>query len=106
VQPLSATKTVVRSVTERAAAEFIRRHGGKLYVWPAHHRCCGGLLTLLSASATAPPPGKSFHSLQGDGFEVYLDRSFREMPSELHIKLKGVRRKHIDVFWNVCAFVV
>ena len=106
MQAPSATETVIEYITEPAAADFIRQRGGKLYVWPSHHRCCGGLLTLLSSSATAPPPAKTFRRVPAEDFEVYLDTAFRETPSELHFKLKGLRRKRIEVFWNGCAFVV
>jgi hypothetical protein len=106
VQVPSATETAISYITDPAAADFIERRGGKLYVWPLHHRCCGGLLTLLASSVTTPPTGKKFHRLPADGFDVYLDISFRDMPSELHVKLKGLRRKRIDVYWNGCAFLV
>ena len=86
------------------AQAFVREHGGRLYVWTDRTRCCGGAMTFLQ-TAWDPPEGEhDFHEFAGEGFRLYLDRGRLEPPDELHLALKGWRRKRVDAFWNGCAY--
>lgn len=75
----------------------MREHGGRLYVWTDRTRCCGGAMTFLQ-TAWDPPEGC-------EGFRLYLDSGRLEPPDELHLAVKGWRRKRVDAFWNGCAYV-
>jgi hypothetical protein len=88
-----------------AARDLIRECGGSLYVWATDHRCCGGRLTLLDSSTSAPHTGFGSESIEADGFTVFLDAGRRGRPAELVLEVRGVRRKRIEAFWNGCAYV-
>src|SRR5579859_7057419 len=49
--PVSAPTPQICASPE--AETYLRDHGGRIFIWPSHHRCCGGRLTLLDTS-TAP----------------------------------------------------
>jgi hypothetical protein len=87
------------------AIELIRRRGGTVWAWPTHHRCCGGLLTLLDASLEQPGGQHRFRQLDGPGFDLCLDTGSKTPPDEIVIELRGRRTKRIEVYWNGCAWV-
>jgi hypothetical protein len=87
------------------AEAYIRGHGGSIFIWPSHHRCCGGGLTLLD-TATQRPPDRVFEKIEGRGFTVFLDASLRTRPEEIELSLHGLRRKRIEAYWNGCAFII
>jgi hypothetical protein len=104
------TMGVVFAQTPRISAtplaeQYIRAHGGRLFIWPSHHRCCGGRLTLLETS-TQRPPNRVFEGIDGGGIAVFVDASLREKPEEIQLGLRGLRRKRIEAYWNGCAFVI
>jgi hypothetical protein len=87
------------------AETYIRGHGGSIFIWPSHHRCCGGRLTLLETS-TERPSGRDFKEIARGGFIVFLDASLRERPEEIELSLRGIHRKRIEAYWDGCAFVI
>ena len=94
---------VILARPEVAAA--IRGAGGKLFVRTDPHRCCGGGLTYLMTSAEAER-GHEYQRFEADGFELYLDAGNRQLPDELVLDLKGLKRKRVEAFWNGCAFAI
>ncbi len=93
----------MRLVVSEAAAELIAERGGRLYVWPARARCCGGVTRLVSAST--PPTGKEFRRVDDATFEVYLPSTLARLPNELHVELTRWPRR-IESYWDGCAWVV
>jgi hypothetical protein len=87
------------------AEAFVRERGGHLYVWTDRTRCCGGAMTLLQTSMDPPERGGDFHEFVGEGFKLSFDSGRLAPPDELHLALKGWRRKRIDAFWNGCAYI-
>ena len=95
----------VRVVAEPEAAAFIRERGGQLFVWATSHRCCRGRFTLLDSS-TEQRPGAAYRRLNAAGFDLFLDTSIRTMPDELQVTLHKWPRRHVEVYWNGCAWVM
>jgi hypothetical protein len=94
----------MRLVVSEAAAELIAERGGRLYVWPARARCCGGVTRLMSAST--PPSGKEFRRIEAAATcEVYLPSALGRLPDELHVELTRWPRR-IASYWDGCAWVV
>ena len=87
------------------AETYLRGHGGSIFIWPSHHRCCGGRLTLLDTSIERPPE-RTFEAIAGRGFTVFLDAALRARPEKIDLSLRGIRRKRIEAYWNGCAFVL
>jgi hypothetical protein len=85
-------------------ADFVRQHGGRLYVWASHHRCCTGKLTLLEAS-TKQPRYRRFDPHPTNGFSLFLDRSLRRLPAELRLAMARFPRRHVKALWDGCAWV-
>jgi hypothetical protein len=85
--------------------ELIRRHGGRLFVWRDPHRCCGGNLTYLEAGPE-PSVGHDFHLFDAEGFELWFDPGAKGPPDELHLDVKGFRKKRVVAYWNGCAFAI
>jgi hypothetical protein len=85
------------------AVDFIRAHGGKLYVWAKTTRCCHGALTFLETSTD--PGDRSFRRVEADGIELYFDECLSE-PAELVVQTTGHRRKRVHAYWDGCAYVV
>ena len=86
-------------------ADLVRERGERLFVWTSTHQCYNNNITSL-ANAKKPEPGRTFRRVDADGFELYLDPGRMDPPDELHLELKGLRRKRIEAYWNGCAFVV
>lgn len=84
------------------AAALIRQQGGRLYVWPKRHRCCGNLITL--ASATRAPDDREFRAIDAGNFEVYLPAGLARLPDELHVDVRRFPRR-VAAYWNGCAWV-
>jgi hypothetical protein len=91
-------------VSKAEVANLIHEQGGRLYVWTEAHRCCGGGVTYLSTGAE-PKRGHDFRHVDVDGFELYLDPGNLRPPDELHLDIKGFRRKRVEAYWNGCVFV-
>ena len=81
----------------------MQERGGRLFVWTRSVRCCSGRTTWLEAS-TSPPGGRDFQLVDSSDMEVYLPTDIRQ-PSELHVELKG-RRRRLQAYWDGCAWVV
>jgi hypothetical protein len=95
----------MKVVATPQARAFVREHGGHVYVWTDPTRCCGGAMTLLKTSPDPPVRKHDFHELVDGNLTLHLDSGRRHPPDELHLEVGGWRRKHIDAFWNGCAYV-
>jgi len=85
------------------ARELVREGGGRLFVWTRKGRCCGAV-TLLQASTEAPE--REFRRVAAAEIEVYLAAGIRRLPDELLVEVRGRRRKHLEAYWDGCAYVV
>lgn len=95
----------LRIIASDDVREFVRQHGGRLYVWATDHRCCRGLLTLLDADTRQPENwNERSEWAPAAGFEVYLDAGWHGRPEELVLELSWGRRK-VRAYWNGCAYV-
>ena len=98
---------VAMRVTASAdAAEFIRAHGGQLFVWPAEHRSARLTLAFLKASVAPPPQALDFRRVEARGFLLFLDPALQTLPEELLVVLRGRRHPHIEAYWDGLAYIV
>ncbi len=86
------------------AVEFVQERGGRLFVWADQALCCTGRLTFLEASTDSPGADRRFRRMQGAAFDLYFDPGGKDLPDEVHLDLKGWRRKRVRAYWNGCAF--
>ena len=85
-------------VTIRAdprAVEFIRDHGGRLFVWAGDAG--------IEHETTRPRAGVAFDELQADGFTLYVDRSI-EMPHGWRLVFHRFPTPHVRALWNERVF--
>jgi len=91
-------------VATREAEELVRSRGGRMFVWIDRQRCCGGATYLATSSER--PQGRVFQRIDGpESFELYFDHGGLRPPDELHLDVRGWRRKRIEAYWNGCVFV-
>jgi hypothetical protein len=107
----------MRVIASERARDYVRAHGGRLWVWLDPHRSLVGAYTQLDAATE--PPGTSrrtrvtrasrrphrFRRVDGGGFELLIDFGRRDLPEKLDLELKGWTNKRIEAFWNGCVFV-
>lgn len=55
---------------------------------------------------SAPEPGRRLIRFDAEGFELWFDPGPRPAADELHLDVKGFRRKRAEAYWNGCAFAV
>ena len=89
-------------VAGSGVGQFVAERGGRLFVWTDSHRCCSGNITYLQTSTDARDAGP-FTPFESSGFVVWFESGVRP-PDELHLEVKGLRRKHVEAYWNGCAF--
>jgi hypothetical protein len=85
--------------------QLIEEQGGQLYVWTDPHSCCSGQMTFLLAGPR-PPLGRLFRRFDAEGFELWFDPGSMDPPDELHLDVKGRRKKRVAAYWNGCAFAI
>ena len=57
-------------------------------------------------ASTKPHGGREFSRVPADGIELYLSSGLvNRQPDELHLKLRGIWRKHVSAYWNGVPFV-
>src|SRR6266550_5144837 len=97
------TLCIVEVVASPAAVEFVREHGGKLFVWSRARRCCGGAITVLEA-ATERDDRPGFRPVPADGIELYVD--LPRLPEQLEIDVRGRFHPKVSAYWEGCAWVI
>jgi hypothetical protein len=88
------------------AAQFIRAHGGQLFVWPTEHRSARLTLALLEASVDPPPRALDFRRVEAGDFLLFLAPALQTLPDELLVVLRGRRHPHIEAYWDGLAYIV
>lgn len=91
-------------VASSQVIDYVHRHGGQLYVWATHYRCCKGRLTLLETS-TERSRNREFGSHSMDAFQLFLDASIGRPPTTLRLELALFPRRHVRALWDGCAWV-
>ena len=94
------------------AADFVRRRGGRLWVWAAHpRRCCSGAPAWMHA-ATAPPGLSGFSPLTADdaqnarGVQIWFRGVGDRRPDVLEVGLRGRRRPRVEAYWDGCLMAM
>lgn len=93
-------------VAAAEAVEFVRERGGRLFVWPIPMDAPtgGAIVFALEASTESPGAEREFARFAGEGIDVLLDTSAHGAPDELHLAVRGWRRKRIRAYWNGNSF--
>jgi hypothetical protein len=94
----------VEVVISEPARDYIRRHGGTVFVRSHPHRCCTGALTLLDVTTTAPGDASEFESLEAEGVGVRYSAGASGRPAQLTIDLRGILTRRPVAFWDGCAY--
>jgi hypothetical protein len=94
----------VEVLVSEAAQEYVKAHGGTLFVRAHPHRCCSGSLTLLDATTTQPEDHADFRSFDAAGIHVRFCSGSSGCPDTLTIELRGLRKRHLVASWDGCAF--
>lgn len=94
----------MRVVASEEAQRFVAEHGGRLYVWPSALACCHSVLRL--ESATEPKRDRDFRRVADEGFEVWAPVKLARLPSELHVDVGRFPRRHVEAYWDGCAWIV
>lgn len=92
----------MRIVASPEVVEFIRTHGGTLFVWTLSMTYGYGFRGVFSleASVESPGPEREFLRFDGEGIEVLLDPGDHGTPESLHLELKGRIRRRVAAYWN------
>ena len=88
----------MRVVARQDVVEFIREHGGRLYVWADLMRCTGPKCTFFTSSVEPPKEPHAYRRFGGGGFEFFFSDEGLEAPLELRLELTGRRKKRISVY--------
>jgi hypothetical protein len=96
----------VKVIASPGAVEFVRACGGRLYVWASTTACCGGA-RFIDASTSPPVDADRFTPLMAHGFELFVRATGPSgLPDELHVDLRGIRRRRVSAYWNGCAYLL
>jgi hypothetical protein len=99
----------MRADVSAEAADFVRGHGGRLWVWAARPAvCCAGTPAYLQA-ATEPPPGLSgFCAVPSAeaGVQIWFRAPAGRFPDVLEIGMRGRRRPGVAAYWDGCLFAL
>ena len=109
---------VTRIVVSGKAAAFIAERGGHAWVWLDPRR--GPVGSYLWLEAHCDPPGATrrtrftrssrrphrFHTVPSGDLTVHADWGALDPPEELHLDVKGWRRRtrRLEAYWNGCIF--
>ena len=94
----------MRVVASPEAVAFVRERGGRLFLWPERAGCCAFGMRLRSS--TEPSPDREFRRVPTEGFELYLPVQLRREPEKLEIDVRRFPRRHVEGYWNGCAWII
>lgn len=90
-------------IADEDVVAAVEQAGGRLFVWVDPRHCCGGAMTFLE-TGMAPARDRQFQRYEAPGFELWFDPGILGPPSELHLEMKGRRKKRVAAYWDGCAF--
>jgi hypothetical protein len=92
----------MRVLASPDAVEYVREHGGSLYVW-ADVNCPGCSVPFLSASTDRPKQPSEFSRFPGEDFDLLYSDGDIERPCQLIVDVSGWRKERLAVrtpdFW-------
>ena len=106
----------MKIVATQEAAEYIRKDGGRVWVWLDPHRGLVGSYIHLEAHTEPPRTSREtkftrssrrphrFKTVDAGGFELHYDWGRLDPPEELHLDLRGWVNKRVEAYWNGCVF--
>lgn len=95
----------MRVIASPRAVEFIREHGGRLFVWTDRMNCCESP-RFVQASIEEPDDVRMFRGFASEDFEVHIRPVDGEVPQELRVDVTGRRRARVSAYWNGCVYVL
>lgn len=110
---------MMKVVTSAAAEDYIRQHGGEVWVWLDPHRGVVGSHVWLEAHCEPPRASRRtsftrssrrphrFREIDAGAFRLHVDWGRKDPPDELHLDRKGWRKgtQRLEAYWNGCVFV-
>jgi hypothetical protein len=91
-------------VVSDAATDFVKDHGGVVYVRSHVHRCCRGPLTLLDVTTEAPTDAGDFVVIQSGKIVIKYRGDSVDQPHVLSIEEHGIVRRHLSAYWDGCVY--
>jgi hypothetical protein len=95
--------SVVDVVVSDEAREYVRAHGGRLFVRTHSHKCCHGSMTLLDVTTVVPSDADHYVPVVANGIDVRFRSPSGAQPHELVVEMRGVFRRHAVAYWDGCA---
>jgi hypothetical protein len=109
----------MKLVVSDRAADYIRDHGGQIWVWLDPHRGLVGSHVWLETHCEPPRSSRlssftrsarrphRFRTLEVDELTVHFDFGRMDPPEELHVDRKGWRKgtHRLESYWNGSIFV-
>jgi hypothetical protein len=97
----------VRVDVSPEAEEFVRGHGGQVWVWAARPRvCCMGTPAYMYAATDPPRDPSGFSPAHTAGLDVWYRIPGARRPDVLEIELRGKRRPHVEAYWDGCIYAL
>ncbi len=91
------------------ASDFVRAHGGRLWVWAAHPRmCCSGTPAYMHAATERPAALSGFRTVPvaSADLEIWFRAPAGRGPDVLEIAMHGRRRPRIEAYWDGCLIAL
>jgi hypothetical protein len=92
-----------------AASEFVRSHGGRLWVWAAYPRmCCSGTPAYMHAATDCPARISDFRTVVAGpaDLEIWFRAPAGQFPDVLEIGMRGRRRARVEAYWDGCLMAL
>jgi hypothetical protein len=94
----------VHVVASEEARKFVAERGGRLFVRPRVSGCCHPVRWL--EASTEADPRITFRRVARDGMEVWAPVGLRRLPDELEVGVRRFPRRHLEAYWDGCAWIV
>jgi hypothetical protein len=103
----AGSEDAVRVDVSTEAEEFVRGHGGQVWVWAAHPRvCCLGSPAYMYAATEPPADLSGFSPAHVAGLDVWYRIPGGRRPDVLEIGLRGKRRPRVEAYWDGCIYAL
>ena len=92
----------MRVTADPDAVEFIREHGGMVFVRPYRAGFCAPVVDL--EATTEPPRGAlDYQREEAADFLLFFHPAIRRRPEELVVAVRGRRKPRVRVYWDGCT---
>lgn len=89
------------------AEEFVRGHGGQLWVWVARPwACCWGTPAYMHAATVQPQGLSGFSPVPSTGLDVWFRKPAGPEPDVLEIRMRGKRHPRVEAYWDGCIYAL